>query len=328
MFHYFKKAVKDFAAIFTNHYSKLIFWFVFATSVVLFFVHANDTFRRFLNHDVQQSVTIKQNNSLPLPVVTLQFDMYRTEAEETNISLINMQFDASIDGGDVPPWAYHETSLANQQSITVNSVDGSYLPNVNLTLDDVRKMWPLTTSLLNVYSAGININGYFNGTNFIEFWDNSGNMDVIQIYISSFDVDAPESSLGIAFFNLLPCEQLTISLSLQHYILLDRPASRCRDDYPESVARILKQPMTPNHFYNPVFSPNLPYDPDTCQILCATNYWLPKCGCYSHPASWKYAGEPENVSVCSDFGPNCTTATTPTVKPEKTAFQTILINYT
>ena len=120
--------------------------------------------------------------------------------------------------------------------------------------------------------------------------------------ISSFETDSPDSSaIGIPNFQLMPCEEIRISLALEHYTLLNRSTSLCRDDYPEQIKSMFNATMTPDLFYNPAYAPNLPYDPWICKTMCISNYWLPKCGCYIYPEAWLYAGKSADITPCRSF---------------------------
>lgn len=91
---------------------------------------------------------------------------------------------------------------------------------------------------------------------------------------------------------------------------VDRSESPCRSDYPPDLKRFLKQPMEPVQFYNSIFAPNLPYDQRICEDMCATKYWLPKCGCMMSPEVWQYAGLPENVTSCAYYNSTHVTCST------------------
>lgn len=73
-------------------------------------------------------------------------------------------------------------------------------------------------------------------------------------------------------FQLFPCDEISIAVSLQHYQLKDRPNSPCRNSYPPDLQRWLKNPMEPGDFYNSILAPELPYDTRTCNKLCISNY--------------------------------------------------------
>lgn len=306
-----------------SQHNKLIFGILLLLTTVLFSVHTYVTVARYLRHEFHQIVTIAQKDSLPLPVVTLLLNSNRNPASLIKTKPISMNFSYSIDGEAVQPWAvveYHDQTV-NQHYVTINVIDSDTLYSMNLTYDDVREMWPLKTSSSNSLQSGINLFGNFNAVDFLESADSNGNADTITLAFSSFETDSLQSVVGVPYYQLLPCEAITISLSLEHHTLQDRADSPCRDDYPEELSQMLLKPMTPDVLYNGVFAPNLPYDQRTCESLCIAKYWLPKCGCYVAFSAWVYAGMPQNVSGCPEFGNNCTKDTlyiTPTVKPEKT----------
>lgn len=106
---------------------------------------------------------------------------------------------------------------------------------------------------------------------------------------------------GIAeHFELLPCDDLSIAISIQKYGLMNRPESRCRNDYPIKLKKLLKFPLKPEYLYNSILAPELPYDQRLCENLCVVNHWLPKCNCLMSDTIFYYNGGQENdsYSVC------------------------------
>lgn len=190
--------------------------------------------------------------------------------------------------------------------------------------DYLHSMWPLKTNLPYSNSGGFHLKGFLDSSNFIEYYGGGYNFtsllafygqngDQISVHISSFETDNPlVSEGGIPSFQLMPCEELRISLALEHHTLINRSESLCRDDYSEKVTAMLKIPMTSDNFYNAAFSPRLPYDQRTCSAVCIANYWLPICGCFGSPEAWRYAGRPANRSMCprSSELPFCTLSST------------------
>lgn len=173
------------------------------------------------------------------------------------------------------------------------------------------------------------ITAYFDAADFFEYCRDfdidDGNCDYIHLHVSSFESDYIGTTLGIGVpqYSLLPCENLMLSVSLQHQKRMDRKASRCRNEFPSSVTGIFKSKLAETDLFNPIFAPNLPYDLLTCNRLCITAYWLPECGCYMNWMSYRYAGSPKNMTICSSSSPNeanCTkwhgeTSTPPEVLP-------------
>lgn len=171
---------------------------------------------------------------------------------------------------------------------------------------DEHSMWPLQTHLRNGSKTGLELNGYFDATNFIESPDEFHNQDNIIVEISSFETDSfISAAIGIPNFKLMPCEEIRISLALEYYSLEDRPESRCRDDYPEQIKSMFKAPMTAELFYNPAFAPNLPYDPFICNNMCFVSYILQRCHCYATYEAWRYVGLKADYPLCVQFGNNC-----------------------
>lgn len=269
----------------------------------LFTVHAYKTISRYLEYKIQQVQHIKQNSSLSLPTVTLLFNIY---SADNSTSDTDVQFGLWLDGKNFPRWGYSEGHFSDQHYVDANVADNDYLVSQNLTLEDRRGEWPLQTHYTNSINRGIAVAGYFDATKLLEFIDGNKSALTIRLYIQSFESDpASNSAIGIPYYQLMPCEQLIISLALEHHTLINRTDRPCRDDYPDALKMMLKKQMTTNLFYNPIFAPNLPYSQETCRKLCEENFWLSKCSCYGNPAVRLYAGQPENMT-CPEYGPNCT----------------------
>lgn len=202
---------------------------------------------------------------------------------------------------------FFEVQSVAHATLYSNQIDLWSLKQENRTLDDAKAKWPLRSyNMSNIPERGLLILGLIDASNFIETPDAQNNVDSISIVVSSFQTDATSSAIDIPYYQLLPCECLEIALALDHYALMNQKQSPCRDDYPEDLKSLLKQPMEVENYNNPVFVPRLPYDEETCEQLCAVKYWLPKCGCYVSKIAWKYAGSPANVTVCEESGINCT----------------------
>lgn len=171
-------------------------------------------------------------------------------------------------------------------------------------------MWPLkafasTSSNL----RGFYLTGYFNANQFIESsppatYENFDH-DEISVYISSFEVDSPTvSAIVVPYYQLLPCEEIHISLAIEHNSLLNRLESPCRDEYPKHLKSLV--PKTADLFYSPIFYPNLPYNHITCTRICEANLELPICDCYTNADTWQYAGKDDaDYPLCPHFGESC-----------------------
>lgn len=287
----------------------LLFPSLFIVAAALCCFHLFTVICRYLDHEIIQIVENIQNESLPLPRVKLQLDSIRYQGQTSFEELPNMSFIALIDDETFPSWAYTEFhSQANDEhSISTNQISYGYLKStLNISVDDIRDQWPLRTTSVDTNSHGIRIIGRFDATNYVSFFDSNGSRDMIAVYISSFQIDSDTSVVGVPWYQLLPCEELRISLAFEHQILMHRSNSPCSDDYPDELKRLLRLPISIERFNNPLFAPDLPYDQKTCEALCAVQYWLPVCGCFVHAPVWHYAGEPKNSSLCPDLGDNCT----------------------
>lgn len=301
---------------------KLICWTVYAVSTILFFLHAYATTVRFLQKDIQQIVTPFRNESLPMPLVKLQLDSLRKNLIDGNsLPKALMTFDFALDNEIIPAWAYVEVHALRQHYGLVNQIHLAGLKNFqeyenkNFTFDDAKKFWPLKSSVAE--AGGIIIRGTFDATNFIGSGAEGEEQDYISAKVSSFETDSPSSStIGLPNYQLLPCEELQIAISLEYYSLINRQGSPCRNDYPPELETLLKKPIAPQSLYNPVFAPDLPYDVETCKLMCSTKYWLPKCGCFPFPEIWRYAGKPANLTQCLPFGENSSQCFNPSTPSE------------
>lgn len=140
--------------------------------------------------------------------------------------------------------------------------------------------WPLR-----VYYAtgrrddGFIIFGYINASNFVEKRA-SKDKDRITVMLASFDSDTIEITdvKGVPqHFKLLPCEELSIGITMQHYTYIDRAQSPCQSDYPTELKSLLRNPLKPEYLHNSILAPNLPYSQRTvfpsiiCLYVCAYN---------------------------------------------------------
>lgn len=160
--------------------------------------------------------------------------------------------------------------------------------------------WPLATE----YVTGERDNGFwlewwFNSSNFIESTDKN-EKDDLELKIVSFDSDPNDITdmKGVPeFLQLVPCDKMTVAISLQQYHLINRPESPCRKDYPSKLKKLIMTPQKPQWLYNAMLAPNLPYDRRVCDNLCMVNYWLPICNCVISSDIYSYAGGIDNHSV-------------------------------
>lgn len=250
-----------------------------------------------------------QNESLPLPVVSVMHASVRignwsavkptVQFEVTTLKKMNKS---------IAEWAYKVVkNTSGEQMWSANILNYFYLDNDNITLQNAKQRWPLKAEAAGSPNYGITVIASVNATNFIEYPDMDNNYDYIEISISNFETDAPSDS-NIKF-QLLPCEKIDIVVALEHYTSINRPENPCRDDYPDGLLKaLLKLPMHPTDLNNPIFAPDLPYSEYTCNAMCHTNYWLPKCNCYVYDEIWLYAGKPGQTMVCPRRAENCTSS--------------------
>lgn len=138
-----------------------------------------------------------------------------------------------------------------------------------------------------------------NSSHFFEKQSNS-DMDRIALKISTFDADPNDltDTKGVPeYFQLLPCEDLSIAVNLQRIKLINRADSPCRNDYPPGLKMLVPTPIKPVNLYNAMLASELPYDQRTCEEMCVVSYWLPLCSCMMSYDIWHYAGGIENDSV-------------------------------
>lgn len=129
--------------------------------------------------------------------------------------------------------------------------------------------------------------------------DEDGNGNMIFVVISSFETDNPSSSaVGLSSYLLFPCETLEMAIALEHHTLLNRAQSRCRNEFPPSLKKMIVNSLSSDLFYSPILVRDLPYDKMICERLCSAQFHLPKCGCYINIISWIYAGKPVDLPVC------------------------------
>lgn len=289
---------------------KLIFAIVWLVSALLLSINIYYSALRYLEHDVQQIKSVSQMDALPMPVITL--GLKTTRNSTIDASKFTIPFISSINissaKSEIPAWAWRIDQDDNFRNIVVNQVNYRALKTLNLTLDNIRSLWPLksSSSVLSDFN-GISITITLNADDFIEWPDTNGNHDAIELVISNFETDYyGYSAVGMSVYNLLPCEQIRLNLELEHYTRLHRSSAPCRDDYPDFIKRLIREPIAVKLLNNPIFSPHLPYNQQTCQDICSTQYLLKKCSCYMEAYIWRYAGMPKEFPLCETIRENCT----------------------
>lgn len=303
--------------------NKVILCTVLVVSISLFCYQSYIYVSRYLQRDVQVIITSMQNESLLLPVVSLMYRSVRSDNRSMNEPGVQLKVTKmKIENEQIPDWAYKFfVSSSNEQIMSVNVLNYSNLKKYNLTLENAKQKWPLKAKAAGSPHSGITIYAYFNAKNFIEYPDADMNHDYIELAVSSFETDAPLDSM--IKFQLLPCERIDVVVAFEHYTTINRLENPCRDEYPDELLKaLLKLPMHPTNLYNSIFAPELPYNDYMCNLMCHTNYWLPKCNCYVYYEIWFYAGRPNNTIVCPKCGLNCTSSKqtiqeTPTLEIDK-----------
>src|SRR5271154_6912350 len=88
----------------TYKYQRIFFIIAIVLILSLYLYHASIIIRRYLQYEILQSRVIIFNESLPMPIVSLNLNSDRDV--KRNHSLVTMNFTASLRGHPLPPWAY------------------------------------------------------------------------------------------------------------------------------------------------------------------------------------------------------------------------------
>lgn len=123
------------------------------------------------------------------------------------------------------------------------------------------------------------------------------------VFIGNPENDLPISSAtDVSYFQLLPCEKLQIVLDFRVYFGRNTMMNPCRDDYPKELEDFLLNPMPASSLYNPINSPKLPYDLETCYRICAVKDEIQECGCSSVANRQVFGYFKGNITSCEDAG--------------------------
>lgn len=270
--------------------------FIIATS--LFFFHSYAVVSRFLKFEILEVHKSLYNESLPLPLVALIIDSQRN-FNNGRPFLEMHRFESYLNQHPIANWAItterYEYANKLQQYFFLNVVNASNYEHAKGIVN-----WPLRTHFVTgERDNGFKIDAFINTSSFIEERENNSK-DKIMLKIISFDTDPNDltDTQGIPeYFELLPCDDVSIAISLQEYILIDREESPCQNDYPTELKQLVKTPLKPEWLYNAMLTPNLPYDQRVCDNMCMVNYWLPICKCIMSFDIWHYAGGLDNDSL-------------------------------
>lgn len=227
-----------------------------------------------------QTVSVFSEESLPLPIIGIS-------------SPVKLDFNASLGSETVPSWAilrkYNDDYELTE--VDVGLINLQSLAAKNMTLSDVRPLWPLNTSTSGDINLGLKLSTVF----FKQFYD----LQLFRsLYMYSFEVDSPPIDYNHA---IRPCTQLQVGIAMEHYSLLNRPSSPCRDDYPKQIKGMMLDSIPADNLNNPIFAPHLPYDRVTCETICLSNHTASSSGCYWDYEAWMYAGMPENPPACEEI---------------------------
>lgn len=111
--------------------------FCFSIATAVFTYHAYLTISRYMKHEILQSSITIQNQSLFMPVVSLQLDTYRNNDATITKPPIEMKFDVSVDNVGLPLWAFYEWHSINLHFVTANAINTAVLQE-NFTLEDAK----------------------------------------------------------------------------------------------------------------------------------------------------------------------------------------------
>lgn len=102
--------------------------------------HSFLTIRRFLEFEVQLTISVTKNQSLQTPMVTLILESRRNFGKnETAKTGPEMKFQSSLNGQDLPKWAHVDRHQARRHSIAVNQINTAYCRNSNIRMYHVTK---------------------------------------------------------------------------------------------------------------------------------------------------------------------------------------------
>lgn len=310
---------------FVKHHKALcVVAFVISTGLLCF--HSFTIINRYLRHDVNLIETVFTQNSLQMPIVELWLN-FGLKSSKTNGSFppspslgktngsfplqafkVDINFsNPLLDGNLVEPWAYEQSVNQRQNDaivsyVKVNQINRDYLQNYSISIENFLPQWPLKSNRFNNFNAGIYIEAMVNAKNLIDFEDETGESGQITVRINPFQAGLG-ILVGLPQYEILPCEELSISLTLERYQLQNRSNSPCRDEYPQYVADFIKN----SDAKNLTFAYQLPYDPAVCKMLCKSKYLLDKCKCFFSFDAWIYAGKPNDIELCSAASPDPST---------------------
>lgn len=281
---------------------------IFAAATGLFLFHSYTIVQRFANFETLILLKTVYNDSLPMPIVSLTLRSWR----HVNSSRPHPQirFDVLINRQPIDPLAlvrehFQMQLLSWMKELWEDSVYVNVVNESNYEYAKARSIWPLSVRYATGdRNMGFTIMAFVNASNFIEVQEN-GDYDWIRLRIISIDDDPNPlaHTKGIPqFFDVLPCNDMSIAVTLQRYNLIDRLDSPCRNDYPEELKNLLMKPMKPENLYNAMLTPNLPYNKRVCEELCVINYWLPIRNCVMSSEILEYvkAHNNGNLSSCDD----------------------------
>lgn len=249
-------------------FKKAVYSIIFIISTAVFLFHAYIIIIRHLKYEILEIHKVIYNDSLPMPVVSMSFESMRNL--NNSFPFAEMSYKATIDKNSVPDWAISHIHDRSQNWL-IDAVMVNAVAPANYEIAKSLGEWPLRVHYATgKKESGFKIYGSLNTSNFIGNQPNREG-DRIKVAILSFDSDTNDlmNTYGVPeYFELLPCDELSITISLETYKFINRSESPCRDDYPPEMKAVLKDKLKPEDLFNSILAPNLPYDPGTCESLC------------------------------------------------------------
>lgn len=273
---------------------------LFSLATVLFLVHSYTVFHRYLKFETVETRKFVYSQSLQMPVVKLQIISKRV-ANSSREFLPIPQFSTFLNRQPIPLWSFYTTKNHFSDNIfyylVINAVNAK---NYEKVKNQENHSWPLRIDYATGdMDSGITIIFYVNNSHFFDKQSNL-DMDKILLKIITFDADPNDltDTIGVPeVFQLMPCDDLSIAISLQKFKLINQAESPCRNDYPTDLKVLLPTAINPANLFNAMFAPDLPYDQRICEELCVVKYWLPICNCFVSYDIWRYVGGTENISL-------------------------------
>lgn len=110
-------------------------YFLVATAGFAF--QAYLTISRYMKHEFQQSSITMQNQSLFMPVITLELYTNKNNKTEIMKQPVEMKFDVTLENEKLPKWAFKEHHKINQHILTANTINKVFMSE-NFTFENAK----------------------------------------------------------------------------------------------------------------------------------------------------------------------------------------------